>query len=101
MFGRKEGAVARKESPQAALIEQIEKLAPGQELMFRLAEMYGPEIIMVGVRKDYAGKGPKYAVVGSPPVDGKPGPARNTIWETGNPKAIASWLLGRDAKPYN
>lgn len=102
MFGKK-GGVAEKQkpqSPQAVLIQKIEQLGPGQQLMFRLAEMYGPEIIIVEVKKDYAGKGHKYAVLGSPPVDGKPGPKRNTIWETGNSKAIAAWLLGREAKPY-
>ncbi len=87
-------------NPVVALIEQIDRLGPGQQLTFRLAEMYGPEIILVEVKQDYAGKGPKFSVVGSPPVDGKPGPNRHTIWETGNAKAVAKWLVGRDAAPY-
>ncbi len=87
-------------NPLAALIAQIEQLGPGQHLLFRLAEMYGPEIILVEVKKDYAGKGPKFSVIGSPPVDGKPGPSRHTIWETSNAKAVAKWLIGRDSVPY-
>jgi hypothetical protein len=87
-------------NPIAALTEQIDQMGPGQQLMFRLAEMYGPEIIIVEVKKDYAGKGHKYAVIGSPPVNGKPGPTRNTIWETSKAKAIAAWLVGRSFTPY-
>ncbi len=87
-------------NPVVALVEQLDKLAPGQQLLFRLAEMYGPEIIIVEVKKDYAGKGPKFAVVGSPPVNGKPGPSRHTIWETGKAKAVAKWLVGRDSVPF-
>jgi len=102
MFGKKTGAEekGKPQSPLAILIEKIDQLAPGQQLMYRLAEMYGPEIIIVEAKKDYAGKGPKFAVIGAPPVDGKPGPKRNTIWEAGKAKAVASWLLGRDAQPY-
>ncbi len=87
-------------NPVAALIEQIDQLGPGQQLMFRLAEMYGPEIILVEVKKDYAGKGPKFSVIGAPPVDGRPGAARHTIWETGHAKAIAKWLVGRESVPF-
>ena len=87
------------QSPLDSLIDRIEQMGPGQQLMYTLAAMYGPEIIIVEVKKDYAGKGPKYAVIASPPVNGKPGPTRNTIWETGKAKAVAKWLLGRDAKP--
>jgi hypothetical protein len=102
MFGKKTGTEekGKPQSPLAILIEKIDRLAPGQQLMYRLAEMYGPEIIIVEAKKDYAGKGPKFAVIGSPPVNGKPGPSRNTIWETGKAKAIAVWLQGRDAQPY-
>jgi len=102
MFGKKTGvdAKGKPQSPLAVLIEKIDQLAPGQQLMYRLAEMYGPEIIIVEVKKEYAGTGPKFSVIGSPPVDGKPGPKRNTIWETSKAKAIAAWLVGRDAKPY-
>lgn len=98
MFGKKSDAPKTK-SPLNALIEAIDQLGPGQQLMYKLAEMYGPEVIIVEAKKDFDGKGHKYAVIGSPPVNGKPGPQRNTIWETGKPKAIAAWLLGRDAKP--
>jgi len=102
MFGKKTGADVKeqKQSPRAALIDKIDQLAPGQQLMYRLAEMYGPEIIVVEVKEEFAGKGPKFSVLGVPPVDGKPGPKRNTIWETSKAKAVAIWLLGRDAKPY-
>ena len=99
MFGKKSDAPKTK-SPLNALIETIDQLGPGQQLMYKLAEMYGPEIIIVEVKKDFNGKGHKYAVLGSPPVNGRPGPQRNTIWETSKPKAIAAWLLGRDSKPF-
>jgi hypothetical protein len=87
-------------NPVGALIEQIDKLGQGQQLMFRLAEMYGPEIIIIEVKKDYAGKGPKFSVIGAPPVDGRPGAARHTIWETGHAKAVAKWLVGRESVPF-
>ncbi len=87
------------QSPLNILIDKLDQMGPGQQLMYTLAQMYGPEIIIVEVKKDYAGKGPKYSVIGSPPMNGRPGPARNTIWETSKAKAIAKWLLGRDAKP--
>jgi hypothetical protein len=99
MFGKKSDAPKAK-SPLDALIETIDQLGSGQQLMYKLSEMYGPEIIIVEAKKDFNGKGHKYAVLGSPPVNGKPGPQRNTIGEPSKPKAISAWLLGRDAKPF-
>jgi hypothetical protein len=90
----------KEKSPLDILAGKIDPLGPGQQLMYTLDKMYGEEIIIVEVKKDYAGKGPKYSVIASPPVDGKPGPKRHTIWETSKAKAIAKWLLGRDAKPF-
>jgi hypothetical protein len=99
VFGKKSDS-PKKKSPLDALIEAIDQLGPGQQLLYKLGEMYGPEIIIVEVKKDFNGKGHKYSVIGSPPVNGKPGPQRNTIWETGKAKAIASWLLLRVAEPF-
>lgn len=89
---------AKPKSPRDILMEKIDQLTPGQLLMFRLPEMYGPELILVEARKDFTGKGHRFAVIGSPPVDGKPGPTRNTIWETSKVKAIADWLVVRSAQ---
>ncbi len=102
MFGKKskdDAAGAQKpRKPRDILTEQIDQLAPGQQMMFRLNEMYGPDIIIVEAKKDYQGKGPRYSVIGSPPVDGKPGPIRNTIWEPSKAKPIVDWLIMRSAQ---
>jgi hypothetical protein len=84
-------------TPKDLLIEKLEQIAPGTEIAFRLPEMYGPEIIVVAGNKDYPAKGHRFAVLGATPVDGKPGPKRNTIWEVSKPKPIADWLLMRSA----
>ena len=84
--------------PRDVLMEKIEQLNPGQSLLYRLPEMYGPDLILVEARKDYNGKGHRFAVIGTPAVDGKPGPIRNTIWETSKTKAIADWLVMRSAQ---
>jgi hypothetical protein len=93
-------SMGKEKSPLDILIDQFDQMGPGQRLMYTLAPMYGPEIIIVEANKDADGKQAKFAVVASPPVDGKPGPARHTIWETNKAKAIAKWLLGRNAKPF-
>jgi hypothetical protein len=91
MFGKKskEAGAGKPKKPRDILTDEIDQLAPGQQMMFRLQEIYGPEIIIIDAKKDYQGKGHRYAVIASPPVDGKPGPIRNTMWETSKAKAIA------------
>jgi len=89
---------AKAQSPRDILTDKLDQLTPGQQIIFHLPEMYGPEIIIVEAKKDYQGKGHRYGVIASTPVDGKPGPKRNTIWETGKPKAIADWLVVRNAQ---
>jgi hypothetical protein len=88
-------------SPRDLFMEKIEPLAPGQALVFRLPEMYGTDLIQVEAKPDYTGKGHRFAVFASPPVDGKPGPTRNTIWETSKTKAIADWLVMRSAQQFS
>ncbi len=106
MFGKKSKddasgpGSAKPKKPRDVLTEEIDRLAPGQQLLFRLPEMYGPEIIIVEVKKDFEGKGPRFSVIGSPPVDGKPGPIRNTIFQLSKAKAIADWLIMRSAQKY-
>ena len=102
MFGKKskEAGAAKPKKPRDILTDEIDQLAPGQQMMFRLPELYGPEIIIIDARKDYQGKGHRYAVIASPPVDGKPGPIRNTMWATSKPKAVADWLIVRSAQKY-
>jgi hypothetical protein len=90
-------AKEKPKSPKEQLIEKLEKVAPGTEIAFRLPEMYGPEIIVVAGLKEYPAKGHRYAVLGAKPVDGKPGPQRNTIWEVNKSKPIAEWLAMRSA----
>jgi hypothetical protein len=84
-------------SPKELLIERLEQIAPGTEIAFHLPEMYGPEIIVVAGNKDYPAKGHRFAVLSAAPVDGKPGPKRNTIWEVNKSKAVADWLAMRSA----
>jgi len=88
---------AKPKSPREQMLEALEGLAPGTEMSFRLAEMYGPEIIVVAAGKEYPANGHRFAVLGAPPVDGKPGPRRNTIWEANKVKPVADWLLLRSA----
>lgn len=98
MFGSK--SKEKGKSPKDELIENLEQLTPGQEALFHLGEVYGPEIIIVRANADYPGRGHRYAVIGSPPVDGRPGPTRNTIWEANKAKPVAEWLLMRAATPF-
>ncbi len=102
MFGKKAAGAgsAKPRKPRDVLTGEIDQLTPGQELLFRLPEMYGPEIIIVEVKKDYQGKGPRFSVIGARPVDGKPGPVRNTIFQLSKAKAIADWLILRSAQKY-
>jgi hypothetical protein len=90
-------ATGKPKSPKELLIEKLENIAPGTEIAFHLPEMYGPEIIVIAGNKDYPAKGHRFAVQGAAPVDGKPGPKRNTIWEVNKAKAIADWLMLRSA----
>jgi hypothetical protein len=106
MFGKKAkddaagAGSAKPKKPRDALTDEIDQLTPGQQLLFRLPEIYGPEIIIIDAIKDYQGKGPRFSMIASPPVDGKPGPTRNTMWQSSKAKAIADWLIMRSAQKY-
>jgi hypothetical protein len=107
MFGKKNqnaGGIAEagkpKEkpmSPRDALIDKLTLMAPGQEIVFRLAPMYGPELVVVEVGKDSHDR-PRYAVATAEASNGKPGQKRNHVWDSGNAKSIAAWIITRDGK---
>jgi hypothetical protein len=103
MLGRKSNKETgtsnqKKLSPRDVLIQKVEQIADGQQLLFQMPELYGGDIIIIELTPGYPSKGKKYSVVSTDPVGGKPGDKRRTLWDTDKPKVIADWILEKNGR---
>ena len=113
MFWRKKQPVAvapevkpavkkvKKLSPKETMIKQFEEMALEQILKFRLGEIYGGDLVIVGLNPQYPDKGRKYTISLDKIVDGQPAGKVNRLWDSNKPKDIAGWLLSREGKLFS
>ncbi len=102
----KEGAAAsaveathkdRKVTPKEVMMEQIDATEPGQEITFRLGEIYVKPFITVV----HNAQGKKYTVFqDGKDAEGKPAGARGKLWDTNHSKEIVKWIMDRDGTLY-
>ena len=92
-FGKKGG-----KSFKDILLEDVEKLAPGQAVTREMHPTYGGGMVIVELNPEYPNKGKKYVMstqgseVGG--AAGKAG-AKVKFWESNKAKELAGWLAGR------
>lgn len=104
MFWKKDtGAVksAKPLSPKEVIIRDIEQLAPGQALHYRLPEGREGGTLVVEKNAHHDPKDKKtrrmYLMSTEALVDGKPSGKRDFWWDSDKPKDIASWILNLEA----
>ncbi len=91
----------KKLKPKDIMVGEIEQLSPGESVSYRLGEVYGGELAVIELNPEYPGKGKRYFLSLEKIVDGKPTGKRGRLWNTDNPKDIASWILERGGKLYS
>ena len=100
MFGGKKGKTdepskpkAKKLSPKEIIINEIEQLAPEQELKYFLPSTYGDRVYIVELNPEYPKKGKQYIMSTQRVADGKLAGEKTRSWDSDKTKAIASWIL--------
>jgi len=90
-------AKAKKASPKDLIAEELEQIAPAQKVNFQLGKTYIKPFISVVRNPGYPEKGKKYSVL-QDGVDetGKQANNPGRVWDTNNPREIASWLVDRE-----
>jgi len=102
MFWKKKAAEpkVKKLSPKEIMVNQVEQLAPGQALSYRLPETYGGGLVIVELNPQYPSKGKKYELSTEKLVDGKPAGERRHLFDYDKPKDIVSWILERNGELF-
>lgn len=107
MFGRKKEPKVKEPSPREILMNQIadevQKLAPGQSLIYKLPELYWSgfaAFLIAELNPSYPKKGRKYIMYTDKIVDGKPAGRRGSGWQTNNPRDYADWVVSRDGERF-
>jgi len=89
----------KKASPSDVAARQMEKLEPGQEILFRLGEIYIKPFVAVLRNADYPAKGKQFTVFqDSKGPDGKPAGKRGRFWDSNKAAEIADWIVSREGK---
>ena len=108
MFGRKkeEGKVKEpspREVRERRIAEEIEKLFPGQTLIYRVSELYRgvASFYIVEANPDYPQKGKRLLISTDSMTDGgKPAGKKHFLGDSNKPKDVAGWIGDRDADLY-
>ncbi len=103
MFGKKKEPRVKEPSPREILInrieEEIEKLASGQTLIYKLPEFYWSgfaAFLMVDLNPSYPEKGKKYLMSTDKIADGKPAGQKIRAWDSNKARDGADWIATRD-----
>ncbi len=89
----KEPQKAKKVTAKDQMIEQINLVEPGKEIVYRLAEIYVKPFITV-VRN---AQGKRFTVLQEgPDEEGNPSGLRGKLWDVNDAKGIASWVIERE-----
>lgn len=83
----------KKLSPKEIIINQLEQLALGQTLGYKLSEVWGGELAIVGLNPQYPQKGKRYFIDLEEFVDNKPSGQRKPFVQIEKTKDVASWII--------
>jgi hypothetical protein len=100
VFGKKEDkttAAVKKLSPKDAMAEQIEAVTGGEEITFKLGQIYVKPYVTVV----HNPSGKRFTVYQDGKDDaGNPAGKRGKFWDTEKAKDIAGWILEREGQIY-
>ena len=103
MFGKKKEPEVKEPSKRdiltAHIAGEIEQLAQGQTLVYKLPEFYWggyAAFFMAEINPSYPQKGKKYCACIDQITDGKPAGKKTIAWQTDKPREIADWIAERD-----
>ena len=87
----------KKLSPKDIVAQQIATLQPGEEVTFKLGEMYVKPFVAIVRNVDYPTQGKQFTVFqDSKDSDGKPAGKRGKFWDTNKAAEIADWIVSRE-----
>jgi len=90
-------AKVRKLSPKDLVAQEIDQIAPGNALVFKLGVTYIKPYITVVRSPEYPGKGKKFSVLqDGKDADGNPANKAGKFWDTNDAREIAGWLIDRE-----
>ena len=87
-------------SPKEILINQLEQLAPGKTLSYKLPELWGGELAIVGLNPQYPQNGKKYFIDLEEFVANKPSGQRKPFVQVEKTKEMASWIIEKEGVPF-
>lgn len=89
----------RKLSPKDIATQQVATLEPGEEVVFKLGEMYVKPFVAIVRNVDYPAQGKQFTVFqDSKDPDGKPAGKRGKFWDTNKAAEIADWIVSREGE---
>ena len=110
MFGKKNEPKVKEPSPREIaekrikedvnrITIEVEQLAPGQTLIYKLPEFYWSgfaAFLMAELNPVYPQKGRKYIMSTDRIADGKPAGQKTRVWESNKSRAFAEWVAERN-----
>ncbi len=81
------------------IASEVEQLAPGQSLIYKLPEFYWSgfaAFLVAEPNPTYPQKGKKYCMHTDRIVDGKPAGKIGYTWQSDKPNQVAEWMADRD-----
>ena len=112
MFGRNKEKKEKKEKqlhPSEVMrnlaANQIEQLAPGRSLVYKLPEFYWSgfgAFLIIDANPDYPQKGRRYIMSTDKATDdGKPAGRKYHEWDSNKVIDVAAWIANRDGELYS
>ncbi len=92
--------VKKEMSTSEIMINQVEQLTLGQELICQLPKGYGGEQMILALNPEYPKKGRKYNISMQKAVDDKPTGNRSHLWDSNKPKEMVTWLMERGGTKF-
>lgn len=89
------------QSPKEVLTNKVVALVAGEAVTYHFDKTFGGALVHVELNPKYPNKGHKYTVALEKIEAGKPKGAKSVLWDSNNPKEIASWILERDGEPVS
>jgi hypothetical protein len=90
-------AKAKKLSPKDLITQELERIAPAQQVTYRLGQTYIKPYITVVRNAEYPGKGKKYSVLqDGMDAAGKPANKPGKFWDTNDAREIGGWIIDRE-----
>jgi len=108
MFGKGKDKKAKPASAREAttntIIQEVEQLAPGQQLIYKLPELYASgfaAFLIAELNPSYPDKGKKYIYSTDKTLDGRPAGQKKRAWESDKPREYANWVVDRGGQRFS